>query len=64
VKISKTEYVVFVQYQEEQTYKKIRTIGQREEMSCLISFGFSRRYKFLLWFMMKRFHFTLKNKNL
>jgi hypothetical protein len=34
VKISKTEYEVFVQYQVEQTYKKIRTIGQREKMSC------------------------------
>jgi tagatose-1,6-bisphosphate aldolase len=39
VKIFKTEYAVFVQYEVEQTYKKIRTIGQHEEMSCLISNG-------------------------
>jgi hypothetical protein len=42
VKIPKTEYaVVFVQYQVKQTYCKLRTIGQREEMLCLISFGLS-----------------------
>jgi hypothetical protein len=38
----KTDYAVFVHYQVEQTYKKIRMIGQREEMSCLISFGMSK----------------------
>jgi hypothetical protein len=37
-KISKTEFVVFVHYQVEQTYLKIRIVGQREEMSYLISF--------------------------
>jgi hypothetical protein len=39
VKISKTDYAVFVHFQVEQIYLKIRSIGQREEMSCLISFG-------------------------
>jgi hypothetical protein len=29
---------VYVHYQVEQTYFKIRTIGEREEMTCLISF--------------------------
>jgi hypothetical protein len=39
VKISKTEHALFVQYEVEQTYLKLKTIGQREEMSCLISNG-------------------------
>jgi hypothetical protein len=42
VKISKTDYAVFVHFQVEQIYLKIRSIGQREEMSCLISFGMSQ----------------------
>jgi hypothetical protein len=46
VKISKPEYAVFVHYQVEQTYEKIKTIGQREDMSCLISFGLSHVHVF------------------
>jgi hypothetical protein len=48
VKISKTEYAVFVKYvkyQVEQTFYKIKTIGQSEEMSWLISFGLSHYKK-------------------
>jgi hypothetical protein len=56
VKISKTEYAV--QYQVEQTYLKIRAIGQLEEMSCLISNGMRQ-----IFFLQCKTHYLTSMKN-